>query len=236
MKQRPVRQSLPTRLSSATPVYYSSCPWRSSALQQPHYRIMLKPMIFHTRALKNRIFEGRLYACCSVYRVTLPGIPVLAGATDDLFRSGEAGLLQDLAPTDHFGLHKCLQLVERLPAGRVDTEIDELLLELGRIYDRVHLGVEPGQDRPWRLRRRDQHRPSGRVVAGHAHLRKREYLRRGCSAFDGRYPKRAQFSPTNERQRWPEISEHQLGVARDQGVQCGRAPCVGEMRHLDPDR
>jgi hypothetical protein len=109
--------------------------------------------------------------------MTVPGIPVLAGAPTILFRSGEPGLLQDLAPADHFGLHECLQLVERTPANRVDTEIDELLLDLGRVYDRVHLGVEPGQDRPWRLRRRDQHRLSGRVVAGRAFFRKLRSLK-----------------------------------------------------------
>jgi hypothetical protein len=30
----------------------------------------------------------------------------------------DAGLMHDLAPTDHFGLYECLQLVERSPADR----------------------------------------------------------------------------------------------------------------------
>jgi hypothetical protein len=59
---------------------------------------------------------------------------VLAGCA--LLRRCEAGLLHDLAPTDHFGLHKCLQLVERSPPDRVDTEIDELLLDLGAAITR----------------------------------------------------------------------------------------------------
>jgi hypothetical protein len=42
-----------------------------------------------------------------------------------------------------FAIHDVggFKLVERSPADRVDTEIDELLLDLGRVYDRVHLGV-----------------------------------------------------------------------------------------------
>ncbi len=127
----------------------------------------------------------------------------------------------------------CCSSSMRAVADRVHAEIRHARADIVHGDDRIQLGVELGEDRLRRLRRRDHALPCRGVEARHAGVGKRRHVGQRREALFGRHRERAQFSGLDQRQRRTEIAEHQLDVAAHQIVERRRRAAIGHMGHLD---